>query len=161
MQEFDNLIKFCANKYNSLPFCQNCQMNQCKRCNSNNCNNCLAYIHLISTKKEHYSCEKITYNYILKYGYKFVSEMAWAFYAIKNRFNTNDHIDILSVGCGPSTELYGALAIFNNNISINYYGFDLNDIWKPIQYYNISALQNCSITYLNCDFLRYIKAMVR
>lgn len=78
MQEFDNLIRHCVQQFNSIPFCTNCNMSQCRRFGTNNCYNCLSHIHSIYTKNEHYACNKITYNYVLKHGYRYVSEMAWA-----------------------------------------------------------------------------------
>ena len=49
MKEFDNLIKYCAQEFNSTPFCSTCSMKQCRRCGTNNC---LAHIHSINTKKD-------------------------------------------------------------------------------------------------------------
>lgn len=158
MQEFDNLIKHCAQKFNTIPFCSHCAMSQCRKCDTDTCYNCLTHIHSIHTKKEHYSCEKITYNYILKHGYRYVSEMAWAFWDIKSEFDEKSSIDILSIGCGPSTELYGAAAIYKDKI-LSYSGFDLSDTWQAIQQYNIDNFKNLShtIKYFNYDFIEYIK----
>lgn len=157
MQEFDNLIRYCEHKFNALPFCQHCQMLKCRRCDRNDCYNCLQHIHHINTKNEHYSCEKITYNYILKHGYRYASEMAWAFLAVKNSFDLTKPIGIFSVGCGPSTELYGAAAVFRHT-SLNYIGFDLSATWSAMQNYNMSNLQSPTraIQYYNRDFIQYV-----
>lgn len=157
MQEFDNLIRCCEHQFNALPFCQQCQMSKCRQCGRNDCYNCLQYIHSICTKNEHYACEKITYNYILKYGYRYVSEMAWAFLSVKNLFNLQQPINIFSVGCGPSTELYGAAVVFRNT-PLDYSGFDLSNTWHPMQQYNMSNLGNAVryIHYYNTDFIQYV-----
>lgn len=84
MQEFDNLIRHCVQQFNSIPFCTYCNMSQCRRFGTNNCYNCLSHIHSICTKNEHYACNKITYNYVLKHGYRYVSEMAWPFWRLRN-----------------------------------------------------------------------------
>ena len=159
MKEFDNLIKYCAQEFNSTPFCSTCSMEQCRRCGTNNCYNCLAHIHSINTKNEHYDCKKITYNYILKHGYRYASEMAWAFQDIKQLFDHSLPISIISVGCGPSTELYGAAAIFQNT-QLHYYGFDTNKIWHTIQQYNKENFNGHLHTidyYDDCDFIKYMK----
>lgn len=157
MQEFDNLIRYCEHKFNALPFCQHCQMLKCRRCDRNDCYKCLQHIHHISTKNEHYSCEKITYNYILKHGYRYASEMAWAFLAVKNLYNLQQPINIFSVGCGPSTELYGAAVVFRNT-PLYYSGFDLSNTWQPMQQYNRGNLGNAvrNIRYYNIDFIQYV-----
>lgn len=157
MQEFDNLIKYCARQFDAIPFCSNCTMLKCRRCDTQNCYICLTHIHSINTKDEHYSCEKITYNYVLKHGYRYASEMAWAFYHIRNFLDFTIPVNIFSVGCGPSTELYGAAAAFRK-YSFNYYGFDLKEIWKPIQDFNIDNFTDHSYTvkYYNCDFIKYV-----
>lgn len=157
MQEFDKLIRHCSQRFDAIPFCSTCVMSQCRRCNTNNCYNCLAYIHSIHTKDEHYNCEKITYNYILKYGYRYASEMAWAFWTVKSLIDLKYPISIYSVGCGPSTELYGAVAVFRDS-TINYYGFDQNDMWQPIQHFNEENFAHHShiIKYYDCDFINYV-----
>ena len=157
MQEFDNLIRFCAKSFNEIPFCLDCAMSQCRKCNTNYCYNCLSHIHSIHTKDEHYACEKVTYNYILKYGYRYASELAWAFFDIKSWLKDNYPISIFSVGCGPSTELYGAIAACRDS-AISYIGFDINDTWQAIQRFNIENLHGkCDITYYNRDFIEYCK----
>lgn len=159
MQEFDNLIRHCAQQFATIPFCSNCEMLECRRCSNQNCNNCLTHIHSIHTKKEHYSCEKITYNYILRHGYRYVSEITWTFLDIRKLLNLGKPIKIFSIGCGPSTELYAAVAVFRN-ANFNYYGFDLNSFWESIQNFNIENIsyscKNSIIEYSNHDFIKYI-----
>lgn len=157
MEEFNSLIKHCAQQFNTIPFCSNCVMSQCRRCSTNNCYNCLTHIHSIHTRDDHYACEKITYNYILKHGYRYVSEMAWAFLGVKNLFDLTLPINIASVGCGPSTELYGAAAVFRNS-NLYYYGFDMNTVWKPIQQFNVNNFSHLPhvIQYYNSDFIEYV-----
>jgi len=157
MEEFNSLIKHCAQQFNTIPFCSNCVMSQCRRCSTNNCYNCLTHIHSIHTRDDHYACEKITYNYILKHGYRYVSEMAWAFLGVKNLFDLTLPINIASVGCGPSTELYGAAAVFRNS-NLYYYGFDMNTVWIPIQQFNVNNFSHLPhvIRYYNSDFIEYV-----
>lgn len=157
LQEFDNLIKYCAQQFDTIPFCSNCGMSQCRRCDTNNCYNCLTHIHSIHTKDEHYTCKKITYNYILKHGYRYVSEMAEAFLEVKKFLDLTRLINIISVGCGPSTELYGAAAVFRSE-TFNYCGFDLSNIWESIQNFNVNNFSHLAhiIKYYNFDFIKYV-----
>lgn len=158
MSHFSELIKFCKSEYESLPFCEQCQMaSGCHRGCGGDCYNCLNYIHKKSTTTEHYSCNKITYNYILKHGNQFTSEIAKALYGIRSGLLQNDPITILSVGCGPSTELYSAVEILKGR-QIKYYGFDRSDIWNPIQQFNktLMSLDGHQVQYLSQDFFDYV-----
>lgn len=159
MRQFEDLIRFSAEQYKKESFCIQCALGNCRKCNTNDCYLCLKYIHSKDNRYDHYPCKKITFNYILKYGYRYASEMAWAFFDIKNTFSSSQPIYIFSIGCGPSTELYGASVIYKHN-PIYYYGFDLNDKWKIIQEYNIEKLENDNfhINYLGCDFISYVRS---
>ena len=93
----------------------------------------------------------------LKHGYRYVSEMAWAFLEVKKSLDFAKPIKIISIGCGPSTELYGAIVIFRN-APFYYYGFDLSSVWKSIQYLNNENLKYLPhiIQYYNYDFIQYV-----
>lgn len=159
MSHFSELINFCKTEYERLPFCQQCQMmSGCHRGCGEDCYNCLNYIHKKSTTAEHYSCNKITYNYLLKHGNQFASEVAKAIYGIRSGLLQKDPITILSVGCGPSTELYSAIEILKGH-KIKYYGFDRSDIWVAIQHFNIDQLSSDGhdIQYLTEDFFDFVQ----
>ncbi len=74
----------------------------------------------------------------------------------------NDPITILSVGCGPSTELYSAVAILKGR-QIEYYGFDRSDIWNPIQQFNrtLLSIDGHKVQYLSQDFFDYVSVSDR
>lgn len=158
MSKFSELIRFCAQQFKNQSPCTECGMDMCRSCESETCYPCLKHIHSIYNNTLHYSCEKITYNYILKHGYRYTSEMAWAFYDVKDIFAPEQPLCIFSVGSGPSTELYAATKIFKNN-TLYYYGFDLSDKWRIIQDFNHQNLESdkIKITYLGYDFNKYVK----
>jgi len=83
--------------------------------------------------------------------------MAWAFFDVKGFLDLSHPITIFSIGCGPSTELYGATVVFRR-ATFNYCGFDLSNIWKSIQDFNVANLNHLShiIEYYNCDFIKYV-----
>lgn len=81
MSHLSELINFCKSEYERLPFCEQCPMvSGCHKGCGVDCYYCMNYIHKKSTTTEHYSCNKITYNYILKHGNQFASEIAKAIY---------------------------------------------------------------------------------
>lgn len=159
MSHFSELIIFCKTEYERTPFCEDCKMvSGCHIDCGKDCYNCLKYIHKKTTTIEHYSCKKITYNYILKHGNQFASEIAKAIYFIKSGLSGSDPITIMSVGCGPSTELYSAAEVLINH-KIHYYGFDRNDIWTNIQRFNTDLLASNGhmVKYLTQDFFDFVK----
>lgn len=159
MSYFSNLISFCKSEYEKLPFCKQCKMQSgCQKGDGNDCYNCLNYIHKKTTTTDHYSCKKIIFNYILKHGNQFASEVAKALLIIKPRLEHDNPISILSIGCGPSTELYGAIDVFKDH-KIVYCGFDRTDIWKPIQQFNQEQLhlEGYNIQYLSTDFFDFVE----
>lgn len=135
VQEFKDLIRYCHHMY-STSSCAFCAMGSCKRNGGEDCYNCLKYIHNFHNHTDHYACDKITYNYILKHGYRYVSEISKAITDIKSSLlYSRPYICILSVGCGPSTELYGAIQALQGR-RISYMGIDRNPIWTNIQTFN-------------------------
>ena len=98
MEEFTNLINHCKQMYEDTPFCDTCPMTQCFKGCRNDCYNCLAHIHRITTKDKHYTCEKITYNYILKHAHRYASEISWAVWNSRSLFNLEQPLKVASVG---------------------------------------------------------------
>lgn len=157
MKEFTNLIIHCKQMYENVPFCETCPMTQCYKGCRNDCYNCLSHIHKKTTKGEHYTCEKITYNYILKHANRYASEISWAVWDSRSLFNLEQPLKIASVGCGPSTELYGFMRALYKT-PFYYTGFDLSEVWKSVQEYNKVNLTNSNrhVSYLNQDFIQYM-----
>lgn len=150
MIEFSNLIRFCADRYKKISFCQHCNMKNCLRGETNNCYCCLHELHQYNCK-EHYCCEKITYNYVLKHFHRYTSECIKALLFIKKYFDKNLPLNIVSIGCGPSSELYAAAYAYPE-FQIKYFGYDMNSTWQPIQNFNITNLSNIIINYSNANF---------
>ena len=157
MEEFTNLINHCKQMYEDTPFCDTCPMTQCYKGCRNDCYNCLTHIHKIYTKNEHYTCEKITYNYILKHAHRYASEISWAVWNSRSLFNLEQPLKVASVGCGPSTELYGFMRAFYKT-PVHYSGFDMSEVWKPIQDFIKETVTNSNrhINYHNQDFIEHL-----
>lgn len=157
MQEFTDLINYCYQQYTTIPLCSDCAMGNCRKNGSNDCYNCLRHIHCYSNHTDHYSCKKITYNYILKHGHRYASEIEKAITDIKPYLNRKRPVYILSVGCGPSTELYGAVQALND-MTISYMGIDKNPIWNDIQQFNINRFKPTHhyVQYTSEDFFTFM-----
>lgn len=82
MQEFTDLINHCYQQYTTISPCSDCAMGNCRKNECEDCYNCLKHIHCYSNHTDHYSCKKITYNYILKHGHRY-AEIFSGFYINK------------------------------------------------------------------------------
>lgn len=95
------------------------------------------------------------YCYVLKHFYRYASEIESVFERWFNDFS--GHINVASIGCGPSSELYGIIDYIENHpersISFDYYGFDIDDIWRPIWDYSESHIP--STHFITNDFFSY------
>lgn len=164
MTALDQLLQYCKNKYESRVCSTNkiCCVNnsKCISCCSNNCEKCLNEIHNHSNKNLDYECLNQTYYYVMKFTYRYATEIFWVLQSFLNDILNHDKIKIASIGCGPSTELYGLKKFteFNHkDIQMEYVGFDKNRIWSDIQNMNKILFQSDNIQYLNTDAFDYIK----
>lgn len=159
MQEFTDYINHCAQQYANIAKCQNCPYGQCINDCPNNanvdCYSCLNKIHRLANSNLEYRCEKIIYNYVLKHGHRYASEMD----KIMSYFTNNQQLpltpNVFSVGCGPSTELFGTVNRMPNRV-IHFKGYDTNTIWKPLNDYSKALFPMHDIQYFDCDFFQYI-----
>jgi hypothetical protein len=122
------LVNYCDSKYNRIDRCDKCE-NECR----NNCEKCLDDIHFNRIIRR-YNCNNIVNYYVCKYIFKYSCEIDYLFQR-NNSLNQLSYYNILSIGCGPTSDLYGILNYFQrNNIDnkLNYIGCDLNNIWNEI-----------------------------
>lgn len=151
MQELTNLFSECLNRYNA---CGPCDGNNCKQsffCTANNCaqgqcDRCMNHIQWSPSPQFHYSCEKITFQYVLRFFNRFASEVAYAVASMnKDNLQGKTKLNVLSLGCGPGSEVYGfikALKVKAPHIVLDYQGFDMNDIWATVQQLSMLGLSN-------------------
>ncbi len=137
MIELLNLQQQCLNLIQVHPECgQNCALNHyCTSfgCTTGDCSRCLYQIQH-GNPTFHYSCEKITYHYTLRFFNRFASEITHLLY----RFDYSRFADlnVVSLGCGPGSEVYGIIKTFLSkgvNTILHYEGHDLNNYWENIQ----------------------------
>ncbi len=117
--------------------CQDC-VETC----SGNCKSCLEDIHM-NQKKRRYNCHYMRSYYIVSYLYKYKKEIRMAMEVnrseILRHLNLDGSVKIVSIGCGPGTEIVGfqeflldAMREPGNewpDIEIKYVGIDINKDW--------------------------------
>lgn len=145
----ENLINYCNELYSNADTecrCEDCN-NDCK----GSCEKCLDSIHFGDNRR--YNCMNSMNYYVCKYSYKYLSEIANIFY--RNDFiDSKEQVNIISIGCGPCTDLMGIEQYIDNNsldIKIKYRGIDLNDNWKYIHRFIKRDLNEYDIKFLYDD----------
>lgn len=159
MDFFQNYIRDCIRNYSP------CETGKCvdENCNCHcrekkSCTDCLSDMF---NNEEHanrlYKCTPITFSYAIRYTNRYASEIYIVLRCklVNNSFQNTNKLNVSSIGCGPATELV-ALEKFSReqNKQVNYYGYDLNDIWKSVQQtlQNNLTNTNCIATFFNSDF---------
>lgn len=151
MDFFQNYIRDCIRNYSP------CETGKCvdENCNCHcrekkSCTDCLSDMF---NNEEHanrvYKCIPITFSYVIRYTNRYASEIYTVLRCklVSNTFQNIKKLNVLSIGCGPATELV-ALEKFSREINkkIRYFGFDPNSIWESAQ----NTLQTCLVN-TNCD----------
>ena len=152
----DQIVSACATQFTG-PTCSNCT-NTCFR----SCEQCLDQIHMQNHQRR-YNCPNIVFYYVCKYIYKYSSEIQLLFNASNSLKVKNDY-NILSLGCGPCTDLVGIINFCTDNQlnkSICYTGIDLNDSWAPVNNLYTTILSNHNnilYNFLTADILSYLNS---
>lgn len=114
--------------------------------------------------KQTYSCIPITFAYIFRYSKRYASEIYYIMnhFDLLSDFSFEQQINVLSIGCGPATEVI-ALEYLSEiqGKNINYIGFDMNPVWNitqsimkevfkdfpscAIDFHNMELTANCSL----------------
>ena len=106
---------------------------QCPECQNANCegscSRCFNEIHKFSSERD-YDCENLIYHYVCEYIYTKSSEITHLF-SRHPGLRELDNYQILSIGCGPASELFGIDNILHDSL-ITFKGFDLNPFWNNI-----------------------------
>lgn len=102
-------------------------------CTNGDCSSCLYKIQH-GNSSFHYSCEKITYHYTLRFFNRFASEITY----LLNHFDYSKikDLNVVSLGCGPGTEIYGIIKTLlskGKHITLHYEGHDMVSYWETVQ----------------------------
>ena len=125
------LVQFCHENYNRPERCNDCPNEPCR----NSCVACLDHIHQVGTHDRSYNCVNIVNCYTCKYIYRYSTEIEYLMNRYAPVFRNTENVRLWSIGCGPCTELFGLYRfrnINNLNFTIEYKGFELNELWTPI-----------------------------
>lgn len=149
MQEFTQLLTDCLNQHGNCGACKGGKCQNSFYCMGNNypvgkCDGCLNHIQWNTSPLFHYSCEKITYHYVLRFFNRFASEIAYVVLSLRDDYlQAKTSLNVVSLGCGPGSEVYGFIEALRNkapHIVLNYQGFDLNSTWDKVQQMSRSVL---------------------
>ena len=136
----EELIRKCDKDYvnnASREVCKNCSHE--RKC-PGNCGKCLDEVHLSrgTNERKDYSCIYMLDFYVGKYMYAYIEEDKRAFDIIKEGLNSLNHINMLSIGCGPSPDLFAIIEYIKENEMnkrISYIGIEHNRRWENIHNY--------------------------
>ena len=150
-------------------FCTNiCNRKSCTAstfCANENCVNCLySMFNDPESAKQVYSCIPITFAYIFRYSNRYASEIYYIMnhFDLLSDFSSEQQINVLSIGCGPATEVIALECLSKEQgKNISYIGFDMNPVWNitqsimkdvlkdfsscTVDFYNMKLTSNCSL----------------
>lgn len=138
MREISQLQQECLTRINNHPGCEGsccanhyCVDNLCDECD---CSACLNHIQWDNQPSFRYSCEKITFHYVLRFFNRFSSEICHLLNQCK--ISSLKELNVISLGCGPASELYGLVKSVHSrypNIKLHFEGYDTNSCWAKVQ----------------------------
>ncbi len=136
MIEIPELVTYCDESYaRQEKQCADCQNENCE----GRCSRCFNSIHSFNSTRD-YDCQNLIYHYVCEYIYAKSSEIAHLFVR-HAELNQLQELRILSIGCGPASELFGINHSLPNSL-ITYKGFDLNSLWTNIHERITNSVQN-------------------
>lgn len=126
MIEIPELVTYCDESYaRTDEKCADCQNDYCE----GRCSRCFHSIHGFNSTRD-YDCQNMIFHYVCEYIYAKSSEIARLF-DNHEELNQLQELRVLSIGCGPASELFGIKHI-KPKTPITYKGFDLNPLWNDI-----------------------------
>lgn len=125
MLQIPEIVKYCHFAYaKGTPRCSNCNNAGCKGA----CTECFREIHFGNGRD--YDCPNLMHHYVCTYIYAYSSEI-WHIFNTERDLKNLDEYRILSIGCGPASELFGVSKIAGDK-RIEYVGFDTNELWVNV-----------------------------
>lgn len=161
----NNLVYECDGRYSKNK--DSCQCEYCKReiCNESNCAECLRKIHYPEkdSEKRIYDCVNMADYYYCRYSYRYASEVVYGLRQFRDIMKL-DTLKVMSVGCGPCTEL-AAIDYLHQNRELNYKklefrGIDpLKNMWKYI-WEDIDEYYQGQVKFYERDILELVDIIV-
>jgi len=161
----DDLVYSCDERYRQNKDNCQCEYCQCETCRESNCADCLKQIHFPdrNSKKRTYDCVNMADYYYCRYSYRYASEVVYGLKQFKDLVNI-DTLKVMSVGCGPCTEL-AAIDYLHNKGKLNYRklqfkGIDpLENMWKYI-WGDINDYYQGQVKFYERDILELVDIIV-
>jgi len=153
-----NLVQACHSKISWNGRCPDCGNDGCQ----GNCGKCLEEIHSRTQNRRY--CGNLVNYYVCKHIYRYASEIEYLLTATGMNISVPSW-NVVSVGCGPCSELFGSIAYLSKHCSSTpmvYNGFDLNTKWQSV-HNEIRTIFNLLVTGVTIDFhyidlFKYLKA---
>lgn len=140
----EKIVSYCDKMYSTSD----------TKCENIQCEKCLDKIHFGDERR--YNCMNMIFFYVCKYMYKYSSEIEHAFNAYR-LLDDKDYLNILSIGCGPCTDLVGIKkATHNKNINLKYVGVDLNKKWRDIHCFIQNNNNSMKIKFIYKDIFKLL-----
>lgn len=160
MQEFSAYVDFCAHHFGNIAKCQQCVYGQCIHdCPGDEAMDCYSCLSKIHRKANHgkitYKCQKITFNYILRHGHRYASEIDKILSMLKKNVQLPEELNVVSVGSGPCTELFGIMNQFQDHV-VHFRGFDKDNLWKPLTDFEEGLFSNKDVHFQYEDFFSFM-----
>lgn len=100
-------------------------------------------------KNSRYGCVPITCTYVLKFFYRYASEIYRIFLNKKELIQKLNNGLVFSLGCGPASELYAINELIKTYEIQNctYCGYDINSIWDTLHGISYSLKDNNQLNF--------------
>lgn len=164
MVELERFLNYCDVNYQHLNPCRcgdECRNGNYCLASEINCYKCIRRVHHYYNSIVHYNCTKMLYCYVLKHSYRFAAEIFYLIQKIQKDTVQWDDIYITSIGCGPCTELFGALfhwrSLGKQNNQFHFRGFDNDPIWAPLMEVIPNFFYGVDVRLNNIDVFEYYR----
>lgn len=162
----NKLVSKCDERYSFAMRNRQCDVNKCENHRESSCYECLKEIHYprSGAPKRTYDCSTMADYYYCRYSYRYASEIVRGLLHFNDIKNTRK-LKVLSVGCGPCTELaaldYLQKKGLYNYKEIEFRGIDLlkntwSSIWKDIK-----EIYQEQVEFIEKDILEYVDVMAK
>lgn len=144
------MVDYCdkdLRRYAFKTVCSDC--NHCTSC-PGDCGKCIDQVHLSRgmDERQDYNCPYMVEYYVCKYIYAYASEIGDCLNIIRDKVLQLEHIHMLSIGSGPSPDLYALWKFkkdFEYDCPISYIGFEHNEYWEDINNRTIDIFDGTDI----------------
>lgn len=133
----------------------------CKSCENSCRGNQAAFMRRIHYGSlDRYPCSRVADYYFSRYSYRYAYEFECLLDKYSDVIHAFNEWNMLSVGCGPCTDLLGALSLKEKYLKpINYNGIDLNSCWDKIHglFMEKLSVNQVKLKFHNADIFQFVE----